>query len=36
MAVALETRTGRKLAEEDLTSIRTVQDVVDVLHARLC
>ena len=36
MAVALETRTGRKLAEEDLAAIRTVQDVVDVIHARLC
>jgi acyl carrier protein len=36
MAVALETRTGRKLAEEDLAAIRTVQDVVDVIHDRLC
>jgi acyl carrier protein len=35
MAVALETRTGRKLAEEDLGAIRTVQDVVDVVHRRL-
>jgi acyl carrier protein len=35
MAVALEVRTGRKLQEEDLTSIRTVQDVVDVVHRRL-
>lgn len=35
MAVALEVRTGRKLKEEDLTSIRTVQDVVDVIHRRL-
>lgn len=35
MAVALETRTGRKLAEDDLAAIRTVQDVVDVLHSRL-
>ena len=35
MAVALETRTGRKLAEEDLAAIRTVQDVVDVIHSRL-
>ena len=35
MAVALETRIGRKLQEEDLTSIRTIQDVVDVIHHRL-
>ena len=35
MAVALEVRTGRKLQEEDLASIRTVQDVVDVIHRRL-
>jgi acyl carrier protein len=35
MAVALETRTGRKLAEDDLAAIRTVQDVVDVMHSRL-
>ena len=35
MAVALETRTGRKLAEEDLAGIRTVQDVVAAIHRRL-
>lgn len=35
MAVALEARTGRKLREQDLGSIRTVQDVVDVIHRRL-
>jgi acyl carrier protein len=35
MAVALETRTGRKLAEEDLADIRTVQDVVQAIHRRL-
>jgi acyl carrier protein len=35
MAVALETRTGRKLAEEDLAGIRTVQDVVQAIHSRL-
>jgi acyl carrier protein len=35
MAVALETRTGRKLAEEDLTAIRTVQDVARAIHRRL-
>jgi acyl carrier protein len=34
MAVYLEEATGYKLREEDLTSIRTVQDVVDLLHAR--
>jgi len=35
MAVALETRLGRKLKEEDLGHIRTLGDVVDVIHARL-
>jgi acyl carrier protein len=35
MAVALEVRTGRKLKEEDLGGIRTVQDVVEVVHRRL-
>jgi acyl carrier protein len=35
MAVALEVRTGRKLKEEDLSSIRTVQDVVDAVHRQL-
>jgi len=35
MAVALEVRTGRKLKEEDLASIRTVQDAVDIIHRRL-
>lgn len=35
MAVALEVRTGEKLREEDLATIRTVQDVVDVVHRRL-
>jgi acyl carrier protein len=35
MAVALEVRTGRKLRQEDLASIRTVQDVVDIIHLRL-
>ena len=31
MAVALEARTGRELKEQELASIRTVQDVVDVI-----
>lgn len=35
MAVALEARTGRKLREQDLAAIRTLQDVVDVVHAKL-
>ncbi len=35
MAVALEVRTGRKLQEQDLGGIRTIQDVVDVVHQRL-
>ncbi len=35
MAVALEVRTGRKMKEEDLAVIRTVQDVVDIVHQRL-
>jgi acyl carrier protein len=35
MAVALEAQTGRKLREEDLASIRTVQDVVDAVHRQL-
>ena len=35
MAVALEARTGRKLKEEDLESIRTMQDVVEVVHQHL-
>lgn len=33
MAVALEARLGRKLKEEDLGRIRTLQDIVDVIHA---
>jgi acyl carrier protein len=35
MAVALETRTGQELDEREFTSIRTLQDVVDVLHRKL-
>jgi acyl carrier protein len=34
LAVYLEETTGYKLSEEDLTSVRTVQDVVDLLHER--
>jgi acyl carrier protein len=35
MAVALEQETGQKLLEDDLSAIRTIQDVVDLLHQRL-
>ncbi len=35
VAVTLEESIGIKLAEEELKSIRTVQDAVDVVHARL-
>ena len=35
LAVKLEEQTGLKLDEGELASIRTVQDVVDVVHGRL-
>jgi acyl carrier protein len=35
MAVALEVRMGRELQERELASIRTIQDVVDVIHRKL-
>lgn len=35
MAVALEVDTGLQLLEEDLSAIRTIRDVVDVLHSKL-
>lgn len=35
MAVALEAETGLLLIEEDLSDIRTIGDVVDVLHGKL-
>jgi len=35
MAVALEVDTGLELLEEDLSAIRTIRDVVDVLHGKL-
>lgn len=35
MAVALEGRTGQELQERELASIRTIQDVVDVIHRKL-
>jgi acyl carrier protein len=35
MAVALEVRIGHKLKEEDVTRIRTLQDIVDVIDAKL-
>ncbi len=35
MAVALESRTGHELREEEMTTIRTVQDVVDVIYTKL-
>jgi acyl carrier protein len=35
MAVALEVRTGRELREQEMASIRTIQDVVDVIYRKL-
>ena len=35
MAVALEVQMGRELREAELTSIRTIQDVVDVIYRKL-
>ena len=35
LAVKLEMETGQKLQEAELTSIRTIEDVVDVVHRRL-
>jgi acyl carrier protein len=35
MAVALEVRMGRELREAELASIRTIQDVVDVIYRKL-
>ena len=35
MAVALEVRIGHKLAEDEVTRIRTLQDIVDVIDAKL-
>ena len=35
MAVALEVQMGRELREAELASIRTIQDVVDVIHRKL-
>jgi acyl carrier protein len=35
LAVQLEQDTGHKLAESELTAMRTVQDVVEVLHRKL-
>jgi acyl carrier protein len=35
MAVALETKLGHKLKEHDLTAIRVVQDVVDLIDRKL-
>lgn len=35
VAVALEAKTGQELKETELSSIRTIQDVVDVLHRKL-
>ncbi|MGH7266188.1 MAG: acyl carrier protein [Candidatus Rokuibacteriota bacterium] len=34
LAVYLEEATGYKLGEEELTAVRTIQDVVDMLHDR--
>ena len=35
LAVRLEMETGQKLDEGEMTSLRTIQDVVDVVHRRL-
>jgi len=35
LAVKLEMETGQKLQEAELSSIRTIQDVVDLVHRRL-
>ncbi len=35
MAVALESRLGQKLKEDDLGRIRTLQDIVDVIDGKL-
>lgn len=35
MAVALEVRTGQELREEEMASIRTVEDVVAIIHRKL-
>ena len=35
MAVALEVRMGRELREGEMASIRTIQDVVDVIYRKL-
>ncbi|OLB95462.1 MAG: hypothetical protein AUH30_15130 [Candidatus Rokubacteria bacterium 13_1_40CM_68_15] len=35
MAVALEVKTGQELKQQELASIRTIQDVVDVIHRKL-
>jgi acyl carrier protein len=35
LAVKLEVETGEKLEESDLESIRTIEDVVGVVHRRL-
>lgn len=35
LAVRLEEKTGLSLKEQDLKSIETIQDVVDLVHERL-
>lgn len=35
MAVALEVKTGQELKQQELASIRTIRDVVDVIHRKL-
>ena len=35
LAVRLETETGIKLQEEDLRTIRTIADAVDVIHQKI-
>lgn len=35
LAVRLEQETGEEIKEEDLKSIQTIQDIVDVIHRKL-
>jgi acyl carrier protein len=35
LAVRLEEQTGLALAEREIKSVRTIQDIVDIVHGRL-
>jgi acyl carrier protein len=35
LAVRLEEKTGLALAEREIKSVRTIQDIVDIVHGRL-